>query len=154
MISDNGVSRRDDARPSNPLNDGVRDIQSEAGGVIELAIVRPIDAPELIGFALASDADAVRLVRAIAETQSHIAAAPKRKPVLCASCPRPLRKHAHSVVLALPACDDPTKALCTAVCVGCATTRDEITAKAAKALRSIWPDLRQIVVTDRVGGRA
>lgn len=76
-----------------------------------------------------------------------IAAAPRRRPMLCASCPRALRGSAYSFVVALPARDDPTQ-------LRCAVEPDAITAKAVTALRKLWPDLRPIAITQETGTRA
>lgn len=133
---------------------GLQRINVEAAGVIDLIVVRPIDAAEMLADAIAGSAEAMRLFRAISDASDRIAQAPKRTPMLCASCPRPLRGSGYAFVVALPAVDRPEQALAMAVCTCCATEPDAIKAKAVDALRSIWPDLKPIAVTHPGGGRA
>lgn len=136
------------------LQDGLKHMQAESGGAIHVMVVRPIDALGLLADAISGDAEARRLFDAVNQAATEIAAAPRRRPILCASCPRPLRRSAYSFVVALPARDNPTQALSMAVCSRCAVEPDAITAKAVTALRGLWPDLRAIAVTHETGGRA
>jgi hypothetical protein len=115
--------------------------------VINLAIVRPIDVAALLISALAGDADAMRVCRVVIESQTRIVNAPKRLPMLCASCPRPLRKNAYTIAVALPHRAAPMKALGMAVCTHCATEPEAIKAKALDALRRLWPGLRSFAIT-------
>ena len=69
--------------------------------------------------------------------------------------PGPLRPDmGFAVVVAIPGCDDPSAGLALAICTRCGSDRASITAKAAVALRRIWPDLRPITITNPAGGHA
>jgi hypothetical protein len=136
------------------LAEGISTISAEASGVMNLAIVRPIDAVMYLAEAIAGSADAARVFRSVTQAQAGIKKAERRKPMLCASCPRALRKNAYTFAVTLPRCDDPTQALTMAVCHHCGTDLEVTTAKALGALRLIWPNLRPIVVTHADGGHA
>lgn len=136
------------------LAEGLAHFQSEAGGVMELVVVRPIDAAGVMLDALAGDTRAANVVKAIDRAADAIRDAPRRLPMLCASCPRPLKGGRYSFGIALPMSENPTHGLALAVCTRCATERGEIQAKATAALRRVFPDLRSVAVTHAAGGRA
>ena len=136
------------------LADGLARFQSEAGGMMELVVVRPTDAIDVMADALAGDGRAVCVLQAIEQAADAIRDAPRRLPMLCATCPRPLRGSRYSFGVALPDSDRPTHGLALAVCTRCATERGDIQAKATAALRRVFPDLRPVTVTHPTGGRA
>ena len=138
----------------NALAEGLARLQSEAGGMMELVIVRPTDAVDIMADALAGDGRAVSLLQAMEQAAGAIRNAPRRLPMLCAACPRPLRHGRYAFGVALPARDNPTHGLTLAVCTRCATARGDIEAKATAALRRVFPDLRPVTVTHATGGRA
>ncbi len=130
-------------------------LQVEAGGVMELYVVRPPDALGILADAIAGDAQAARIYRAVCTATNGIKTAPKKQPMLCASCPRPLRAGTPcSIILAVPRRDDAHQAVTLAVCAKCATQPKEIRQKALGALARIWPDARPIEITHDAGGRA
>ncbi len=134
---------------------GMEAVQQQAGGAIEIEVIRLVDAVDVLGAALAGDLDAMRRMRALVDTAKRIEAMSRTKrPMLCGSCPRPLWGSGFSFVIARPACDDPVNAIALAICRKCATTRHGIQQKAVIALRRIWPDLRPITITSPDGGRA
>lgn len=137
-----------------PLAEGLARFQSEAGGVMELVVVRPTDAVDILADVLAGDNQAVRLMRMLDQAATAIRSAAGRLPMLCASCPRPLKGGRYSFGIALPACDSPAHGLALAVCTRCATERGDIQTKATAALRRVFPDLRPVTVTHAAGGRA
>lgn len=137
------------------LKNGLEAIQAEAGGLLELVVVRPDDGLGYISKALCGDLDAARILKAIGAAGVKIDNAPKRMPVLCASCPRPIRTKSHfAFILALPKNGNPANALSLAVCARCAVDPAEIQAKAVTALRKLWPDMRQVEITHSAGGQA
>ena len=143
------------AMSKSALQAGVDRLQVEAGGVLELIIVRPPDAVGILGEAIAGSETAARIFRAVSTAATGIAAAPRHRPMLCVSCPRPLRKKTPcSFVLVLPKRADAAEGLTLAVCAKCATKREDIQVKALVGLRRIWPDLRPIEITHEDGGRA
>lgn len=129
-------------------------IQAEAGGTLIVHIVSPADAPALIAAAASGNTEAIRLLNAVEHAIAGIEAAPRHRRMLCATCPRPLRKGAFAIGAAMPATTTPSKALTLAVCTRCATTPDAILAKATQAFRRFWPDMRAFEITHPEGGRA
>lgn len=136
------------------LRDGIQQVQVEAGGLLTLQIVQRADMPALILDAVAGSEEAVQLLRLTRDTLASIEAAPRRRPALCGSCPRVLRGGQFAVVVARPACDDPTQGIAMAICARCGPDHGAIQAKAAVALARIWPDVRAIEVTHPNGGYA
>ena len=136
------------------LAEGIARFQSEAGGIMELVVVRPADAVDILADVLAGDDQAIRLMRMLDQADTAIRSAPRRLPMLCASCPRPLKRGRYAFGIALPASDNPTHGLALAVCTRCATDRGDVQAKATAALRRVFPDLRPVTVTHAAGGRA
>ncbi len=133
----------------------MRSIHEQAGGVLELVVILPTDMPVLATRALFGDREAGAILTAMTYAETGIRKAPKRRPMLCVSCPRPLLGGRYTHVVAIPSRDDPTKAIGLAVCHRCATEPDAITAKAVEGLRNgLWPDLRPVTLTNRTGGRA
>lgn len=136
------------------LMEGVKAISAEASGVMKLAIVTPAGAVAFLAAALGGDADAARVFRAITRAQRDIKKAERRTPMLCASCPRALRKNAYTFCVTLPCCDDPSQALAMAVCNRCGTEAEVVETTAMSALRRIWPDARPFTITHPAGGSA
>ncbi len=71
------------------LKAGVERVSVESGGVMDLAIVRLIDMPDLMIAALTGDADARALLGSVEQAVAGIQNAPRRRPMLCAVCLRP-----------------------------------------------------------------
>lgn len=135
--------------------DAVHTIHAESGGLLDLLIVRAIDMPPIIAEATAGSPDAIMLVFALEDTMKRIEAAPRRSPMLCVSCPRPLlRKTLYSFAVVLPSRERPTNGLALAVCAKCAVTPQEIREKAIKGLSRVWPSLRSVTITHSIGGQA
>ncbi len=136
------------------LQEGIQRVNDEASGLLMVQVVQQSDLPSLILDMLAGIADAAQLLRMANDAVASIRAAPRRKPTLCSTCPRALLGTRFSIILARPACDDPTQALALAICPKCGPDYDAIQAKATVALSRIWPNLRPVTITHPNGGRA
>ena len=136
------------------LSDCLTNLHSEAGGAVELIILRPVDAPDLVAHALAGDRQAIRIFEALSNASRAVQNAPKRKPLLCATCPRPLRGTAFTFGIVLPMRDDPQSGVAFGICVKCGASAEVLQAKATAALHNIWPDLVPVDITHPEGGRA
>ena len=136
------------------LQDGVQRVNDEAAGLLTLLVVRRADLPGLMLDALGGSDKAVQLLQQALDTATAIEAAPRRQPMLCARCPRALRGRQYAVVIARPACDDPSTGLALAVCPKCGPDLATIQAAAHVALRRIWPGLREVTITHPEGGQA
>ena len=122
--------------------------------MLTLQVVQRADLPALIRDVLAGSDKAVQLLRLTRDALASIEAAPRQKPMLCGSCPRALRGGQYAVIVARPACDDPTQGIAMVICARCGPDRAAIEVRAAAALRRVWPDARAIEVTHPAGGRA
>lgn len=145
------------ALPTDALTAGLSAIQADAGGVLMVTVVHPSEGPMLLASAMNGNKTAIRLFQAIVQSLEGIARAPRRRPMLCATCPRPLRKMSgFSIAVAMPERGDPSHGLCLAICARCANENqpNAVTAKAITALAKIWPDLKPVTVTHKTGGRA
>ena len=136
------------------ITKGVLDLHHEAGGLLWLSVVEQADILDLLTDAWAGDALAVRLSGCVADIMAWIEDAPRDKPFLCASCPRPVRGSSYYIVVATSGVDQPRHALGYAVCQHCAQTRDQAQDAILPLLRRIWTDLRQIPVPHTGRGRA
>ena len=147
----NAASRGEGAATDPSLAAGIKAIHREAQGVLGLDIIRREDMPDVIGAAVAGDARALMLFRAVCTTLERIKAAPTADPLLCASCPKALNDGNFAVVVASPTDGHPAHGLALCVCTGCATSVPDITTKAAALLRSVWPDLRSVTIGGATG---
>ena len=129
-------------------------VQSEAGGLMSLHVIRPEDTHALLLRIIQGDPEAEQISGALWDTLKRIKGAPRHTPMLCASCPRPVRRDNFAVVLATPEVANPERCLGLAICSRCATTPDAIRDKAVQALRRIWPDARPVTIHPTQAGRA
>jgi hypothetical protein len=129
-------------------------IHHEAAGVLALNIIRPGDALNLVVASLEGGREATRLLRAVCDIVARVESAPRKKPMLCGCCPRPLRGSGFVICVAVPDRDSPTNGLAFALCEHCSRDDTALLGKASSALRTIWPDLRPITITNPVGGHA
>lgn len=134
--------------------EGVQRLHVEAAGVLAVHVVQPADIPAILGFALAGDPQATRLATMLSQTLRGIQEAPRSRPMLCGSCPRPLRTGRFAIVLTMPDRDNPSQGMALAICERCGSTDAVIRQRATVALRRLWPNVRPITVTDPVGGHA
>jgi hypothetical protein len=133
---------------------GIEALQDEAQGVMSLVVIHPAEAPALFLDAAAGVPGAIQALNAYSDTMWRIRSAPRRDPMLCAACPRPLRKRAFAIVLAIPERDDPTRCLGLGICGKCASTDAQIRAKALEGLRRLWPTAREIEISGHPAGHA
>ena len=136
------------------MTESLQGMRAEGGGVVSIFVVRQCDAIRLLGSARAGNATSLKVLRAVNVANGNIEQAPRRRPMLCASCPRPLRYGGYSIVVALPDNDEASRALTLAICKRCATKPDEIGSKALHGFRKLWPDLRPFTVTHAEVGYA
>ena len=134
------------------LPDAIKAVSHEGRGVVSLQVVQRTDLPAMMLDAISGSADAAQLLRLTNQALATIQAAPRWKPALCGCCPRALRRGKFALIIARPACDDPTQGLALAICPKCGPDHDAIRAKAVASLARIWPDVR--LVTHPDGGRA
>lgn len=135
------------------LVEGVQLVHEESGGLLDIRIVRNTDMPALLAQVLVRNAEASQIFTMVSRVVDGIQRAPRRRPMLCGSCPGPLRNGRFAVALALPARDDPKNGLSFAICDRCGTSRAAMERAAHKALTRIWPDLRPIKITHNAGAR-
>ncbi len=134
------------------LQEGVQRVNDEAGGLLTLQVIQRQDMPAIIADAICGSAEAAQLMRLTNQVLANIQGAPRQKPMLCGCCPRALRGGRYAIIIARPACDDPTQGLSLAICRKCGPDFDAIQAKAAVALARIWPNLRRVTITHPGGG--
>ena len=137
---------------------GIQALHVEAGGdgakvLLTCEVVSPADRLRIMTSALAGDGAAAQLLCAVQDAVQRIEGAPKRRRMLCGSCPRPLHGKRYAVVVVRAARDDGQQAMTLAICPHCATAKRDVEQKAVKALSRIWPDLRQLDVAS-AGGHA
>lgn len=147
---------RSDARSAKPdaWAEGVQRIHAASGGVVAINVIWHGDLPGLVARAMAGDRNAIRLAAVTASTVGQIDRAPRRRPALCATCPRPVRRFKFTVAVVLPERDDASEGMGLAICQHCATTPAAVMVKAVSALSRIWPESRTIDVTHGAGGQA
>jgi hypothetical protein len=128
---------------------------AEMVAVADLVVCRPVDALGFIKAAARGDRRAARVMSAVDDVLHQLDAAPPRSPLLCATCPEPLRPGtAYSFVVHLPADERAPYGFALGVCRRCATSRAEVRRKAIAALRVEMPGLRVVEATHSDGGRA
>src|SRR5690242_2805418 len=102
------------------LYSGIKSVNDESGGLLRIDLVMPSHGPALVAAALFGDPQAAWLLTMIAQTSRRIRKAPKRLPVLCSACPRPIRKlDGVTFGVTLPAVDAPAQGLAFAICPKC-----------------------------------
>jgi hypothetical protein len=136
------------------LAEGLAGLRSEAGGVVELVVLRPADASAVLADAMAGDARAYGIVVALRDVIALVENSPSHARKVCVSCSQPLRREGFAVGLVMPTANHPTRVLGLGVCRRCARSRGDVTAKLMKAVRATWPDVRPVTVTHTTGGRA
>ncbi len=134
---------------------GIQDVSREAAGAVGVVILMQSELPALLANALLGDPESIRLLQLTAQLLTRIEAAPKREGMLCACCPRPIkRRGGFNIGLAIPARDDAQSALAIAICTRCASGPDDVLARSIASFRKVWPDLRAATITHPAGGRA
>ena len=132
--------------------EGIEQVHREAAGLLRVHLVKPADSVHLIAAAILGEPTPLLLLQAITQAARQIRKAPRRLPVLCLCCPRPIRKpEGVTFCVTLPDIDRPGMAIGSAICPECAKNAE---ANALQGLRRLWPELRAITVTDPRGGTA
>jgi hypothetical protein len=130
---------------------GMQQVQDDAAGALELFIIRPPELPDLIA-AAAFSVRAKRLASLAVQTIVDVYDAPTADPACCMSCCRPVvSEDAFSVVLGVPHRADPHKCVAAIMCADCGTDLDEIQTKAIASLKTLWPEIRPIRISDQEG---
>ena len=134
----------------------VQSIHEEAAGLLDVNLIDASVGADLLISAALGNSESAALLDAIRQAAECVRSAPRRKPALCVCCPRSIRRITPTTVfgVARPAVPTPTGALAFAFCDRCSADRTALAVKATEGLRRIWPDLRQINITDAAGGHA
>lgn len=130
-------------------------VHREAEGMLQVEIIRPVDAPGLMAAARAGDSDALRLLNLVPGTCTHIETAPAESPATCLTCERLLAGRTdYSVLIAIPAGSrDPSMVVGCGICPVCATKPADLIRCAEIGMQRIYPGCRHLVVHPD-GGRA
>ena len=127
------------------LNDCIRRIAAEGGGLFDIYVfqLEQIDALLLAAF-VGGDAAAKRLIRPVANAAARIFSAPRKKPALCLTCPRPVR--GRTAVCSFCRIATARRRGSVAACVrGAQPWRQRVlSARVQTAVRRIWPNARTI----------
>jgi hypothetical protein len=130
----------------------MRAVHAEACGAMHLDLVQPGDFSRLVAASLMGSDAATFLIGAVEQALHGIKKAPRRSPMLCGNCPRPIRRGGEFwVAIASPARDDAQNCITLAICAQCATEREDARKLAMKSLRRIFPDAREITVQPTAG---
>ncbi len=132
---------------------GIMDLHAESGGLMRLHIMPPQDALPLRASALMGDAEARRLVQALADALRQIQTAPPNAPIECGCCGCPLQGGA-VICVAFADRSAPGCGLAFALCGHCTRDAAAVPEKALAALKTLWPDGRLVEVTHPNGGTA
>lgn len=129
------------------LESAVRAISEESAGLIRTYFIGPQEGASLLVASALGDAWCTSMLGAVAHCMQRVANAPKRSPVLCLCCPRPVR-HVPDVIfcVVVPEVGHPNQALGCVICPACAR-EPGLNARALKGLRAVWPQIRQIEVS-------
>jgi hypothetical protein len=136
------------------LNEGIRSVHTESGGLIRISIVGQADVPDLALAAVAGDTTAIGLLAAVSSSFERFHAAPSDGRFLCASCSGSIEDGRFSFAFAMPAKASPQACLALAICAKCADAPETAEKKAITVLREVWPDLRSIPPASTAGGHA
>ena len=144
------------SKPFKPsaLDIGLQALREESAGILDIHIIDPNVAMELIEDALGGCPEAAMLMTALIDAIAVIDAAPDKRTMLCGCCPRPLRGTGYRIGLALPRKDAPQKAVAFGICFECANDGEPIEVKAVECLKKIWPDGRLIQFSGHEAGHA
>ena len=136
------------------LAEEMQAVADEAGGILDVALVRLSDLDDLLARTLLGSLTAARLLMGAVDTMTIIDKAPKRNPMLCACCPRKLPGPGYTVALAIPLKEDPQNHIAFAICHRCGTSYEELRPRIAEALRRMFPYVQPFTITHSEGGRA
>ena len=123
---------------------GMRLLREQSGGVVGLIVILPEEIPGILYAAAERNPGAIERAAVVRSTVQRFATAPRHEPLLCGSCPRPLKKGQFAIVSASPERPDREHAMIFGICQRCAGTHQQVVGKALDALRRFWPDARPI----------
>jgi hypothetical protein len=130
-------------------------LADEAGGLLTVHVISRDELPSLLRATMSGNARAAQLVRAVLASIDNVESAPKRSPMPCGACQRPVKhRSAYCVGVVLPDVDLPCRAVGFALCRHCCGTSAAADMAAIRAVRDVFPNARPIVITHRHGGRA
>ncbi len=133
----------------------VEAFRRQTGGLIEIGLVMPGMLPNIRAAAAAGDDRALMLQQSANAVRRQVAAAPRKRPVLCSCCPQPLASARYAVCVAIPGGQHrPSHGITFGVCRRCGDTEPAVHSAAIKALQILWPETRPITITHPFGGRA
>jgi hypothetical protein len=130
----------------------LRAIQTAGQGVVKIHMLTPdMAAPLLLACAAGSD-EAWALARAVEGIINRVSALPRRRPLLCAVCPAPLRSvWGLTIIVAAPDVPDTVRpAVSFAACAKCSRLPD-LQQRVQAVLRQAWPEGRMLDVSGQVG---
>jgi hypothetical protein len=130
---------------------GYAQIARESGGMMEVRIIRPVDARGMFTAAAAGDRDAARLSRALV---ALLKGANGAAGMQCSVCDVELAGTRFTAVFALPACDDPSKLIAAGLCTACTSDPEARMRRAVQGLRRLFPALRCVEMQGHSAGRA
>jgi mRNA-degrading endonuclease toxin of MazEF toxin-antitoxin module len=137
------------------FSEGLAQLNKESGGLLQLEIIQPEDHAVIAAAAVRGDPVAFSRLTAILQSGDVIRRLARNEGAVCLTCPGTVRNPEAALAILVPATEQATVAICSALCKQCSTGGfEEIMARAAIAYRAVWPGLRCIAVTHPEGGRA
>lgn len=125
----------------------VQAVVDEAAGLMELVVLLPTDAPELVIKAAHGDVDASRILGAARDMTANVRRHSYRKPAICGCCPRPVRhRDWYAIAFAMPRRDDVSRVLATVICRKCGADRETLNDRALSAFQRMFPDARKVTI--------
>jgi hypothetical protein len=125
--------------------DAIRQVHTEAGGMLSVNIVEPSRAHGLMAASLAGDENATRLMRALVLAIEAVHRAPRKRPVLCLCCPRAVRpRDQFTVCVTRPENGNPSMVIGSAICARYFADKSTLIERVATALKEIWPQARLV----------
>jgi len=133
----------------------LRQLNHEAAGMFRLEIIRPKDLYPLFYDVIAGDSGAFARLIAAADSAERIRRMARSSPVICLCCPRSIRDPEAVLAILIPASDNASTAIVSAMCDQCSAADNAVLiARAAASYEAVCPGLRCIEITHPQGGRA
>jgi hypothetical protein len=128
---------------------------AESGGLMNLAVIDPLDILLVLADALAGEPEAARIAPAILAQIERVSAPAKGlPPALCGTCDRELTTVSYSIAVATPRRDRPERAITIGICHHCAIDSADIRKKAVEGFQRLFPDAKQVVLQGHEAGHA
>jgi hypothetical protein len=132
--------------------DGVAQINRESGGLLRVEIIRPQDVFALACAVFSGDGRAVARLTAALESGERIRRMARSSPTICLTCPRAVRDPESVLAILIPASDNASTAIASAICDRCSAADDAaLISRASAAYQQVWPGLRCIEITHPAG---